>query len=246
MMKRLIVSLQFLTIIPWNNNLKMSEEDLGKSMLYFPLIGLLIGGSLAGLHYLLTFVLPQSIVDVLMVTFLVLITGSIHLDALADTIDGIASGKDRNEKLRIMKESSVGAMGVVAIVLDLLIKYLALTVLPATSKTQSLLVMPMMGRWSQVIVAYFSNYAGLEKGLGFPFTEHVSMSALLGATMMTLGCAFWLLLFKGIVITGTIALLTFLGILFFKRSLGGITGDVLGAVNEFTEVAVLILILAAF
>jgi len=245
-MSRFIISLQFLTIIPFSKNIQVSEEDLGKSMLYFPLAGLFIGGCLVGVNHLLSFLLPQRVVDGLIITFMVLITGSMHIDALADTIDGIGSGKERNEKLRIMKDPTVGAMGVAAIVLVLILKYAALTAIPGTFKNQALLVMPVMGRWSQVIVSYFSTYAGLKKGLGSPFTSQASLPVFMGASIMAALCVSCLFLVKGIIIAGIVIVVSFVYSLFFKRLLGGITGDVLGAGNELIEVAVLIMILAQF
>lgn len=242
-MRRLIIALQFLTIIPFHKKLKVTEEDMGKSMLYFPLVGLLIGGCLVCSNELLSLILPRSVVDGFLIALLVIFTGSIHLEALADTVDGVASGRDRTGKLQIMKDGRVGAMGVVGVFLVLILKYVALTALSQTIRNQSLLIMPMLGRWSQVMVAYFSDYAGLKRGLGFPFTTHVTFFIFIFATIMALLFAFCLFLLKGVVIAGLIGLICLVYSYFFKRILGGVTGDVLGAVNEITEVAVLIMIL---
>lgn len=245
-MRRFIIALQFLTVIPFYKNLKVSEEDLGKSTLYFPLVGLFIGGCLVCSNLLLSFFLPRTVVDGLLIAILVLITGSIHLDALADTIDGIASGRDRTEKLRIMKDGKVGAMGAVGVFLVLILKYLTLTSLPESLKNQSLLLMSMMGRWSQVNVAYFSDYTGLKKGLGFPITSHVTSFIFIFTAVTVLLFSYFLLYFRGLLIAGIICLFCLIYSHFFRRILGGVTGDVLGAVNEITEVAVLIMILVRF
>jgi len=242
-MKRFAISLQFLTIIPLYRDLKVTEEDLGKSMLYFPLVGLLIGGCLVCSNEILSFILPPIVVDGLLVALLVLITGSIHLDGLVDTIDGIIGGKDKIEKLQIMKDEKVGAMGVVGVFLVLMLKYVALTSVPSAIKYQSLLLMPMIGRWSQVIVAYFSDYAGLEEGLGLPFTAYVTFFIFIFTTIISLLVAFCLLFFKGVFIVGLIGLFCFITSQLFNRSLGGVTGDILGATSEIAEVAVLIMIL---
>jgi len=110
-MRRFILAFQFLTIIPLRKKLTCTEEDLGKSMLYFPLVGFVIGGSLVATRILLSPILPPGVVDALVVTLLVVITGSMHLDARADNTDAVASGKDREGKLKVMKDTSVGAMG---------------------------------------------------------------------------------------------------------------------------------------
>ena len=135
-MRRFIIALQFLTIIPYDKDLKVTEEDLGKSMFFFPLVGLFIGGCLVFSDQVLSSLLPLNVVNGLLITLLVILTGSMHLDALADTIDGIASGGDKTEKLRIMKEGNIGAMGVVGIVIVLMLKYLTLNALPQTLKCQ--------------------------------------------------------------------------------------------------------------
>lgn len=245
-MRRFTIALQFLTIIPFNKDLKVTEEDLGKSMLYFPLVGLLIGGCLVLSDKVLSFILPLSVVDGILIAILVLLTGSIHLDALADTIDGVASGKDKIKKLEIMKDGKIGAIGAVGIILILMLKYITLNAIPQALKYQSLLLMPMMGRWSQVTVAYFSDYAGLKKGLGFPFTTYLTFFIFIFATLISLFSAYLLLFLKGILIAGIMFVFCFLYSYFFKRILGGVTGDILGAVNEIVEVAVLVMILIKF
>ena len=245
-MRRFIIALQFLTIIPYNKDLKVTEEDLGKSMLLFPLVGLFIGGCLVFSDQVLASLLPLSVVNGLLITLLVLFTGSMHLDALADTIDGIASGGDRTEKLLIMKKGNIGAMGVVAIIIVLMLKYLTLNAIPQAFKCQALLIMPMMARWSQVTVSSFSDYAGIKKGLGFPFTTHAKFSTFILTTLMAVLFSYLLFLGKGILIAGLILLICFTYSRYFKRILGGVTGDILGAINEIVEVVVLILILLIY
>ena len=124
-----------------------------------------------------------------------------------------------------------------------MLKYGALTSLPNAIKYQSLLLMPVMGRWSQVMVACFSDYAGLERGLGFPFTTHVTPFIFIFTTVITFLVAFCLLLFKGVLIAGFIGMFCFISSHLFRRTLGGVTGDILGAISEIVEVAVLIMIL---
>ena len=244
MIGRLIIAIQFLTVIPLSSKHTVTEQDLGKSMLYFPLVGLVIGGMLVCTRIPLSLCLPSGVVDALLIAVLIIITGAMHLDALADTADGIFSGKERTVKLEIMKDSSVGAMGMVTVFIVLMLKYVTLIALSVALKNKALLLMPLMGRWAQVIVAYSSDYAGLSKGLGFPFTTHVSFTLLSFTGVFSVVVAFYLFSLPGMVIAATIALIALLYSLFFKRLLGGVTGDILGAVTEVTEVLVLILILA--
>jgi len=245
-MRRLIIAVQFLTIIPLSTKQRFDEMDLGKSMVYFPLVGLGIGLILVCLRLSLTRYLPDAVSDALLIAFLVIITGAMHLDALADTADGIFSGKDRTGKLQIMKDSAVGAMGVVAIVMTILVKYVALVALSDTLKNKGLLLMPVLGRWAQVIVAYCSDYAGLSKGLGFPFTSHVTLMILTVTALMSGIVAFYLLSITGLFLAVTVGITALLYSLFFKWLLGGVTGDILGAITELIEILVIILILAIF
>lgn len=245
-MRRLIIAVQFLTIIPLSTKQRFDEIDLGKSMAYFPLIGLGIGLILVCLRLPLTGYLPDAVSDALLIAFLVIITGAMHLDALADTADGIFSGKDRTGKLQIMKDSAVGAMGVVSIVMTILIKYVALVALSDTLKNKALLLMPVLGRWTQVIVAYCSNYVGLSRGLGFPFTSHVTLMILSVTALMSCIVAFYLLSIPGLFLVVTVAITALLYSFFFKWLLGGVTGDILGATTELIEILVIILILAIF
>jgi adenosylcobinamide-GDP ribazoletransferase len=242
-MRRFILALQFLTIIPLTKKLTCTEEDLGKSMLYFPLVGFAIGGCLVAARILLASILPAGVVDALVVTVLVVITGAMHLDALADTTDGVASGKDREGKLRVMKDTSVGAMGVVSICLVIVLKYVMILALPPSLKNKALLLMPMMGRWAQVMLAYTAEYAGLTRGLGFPFTEQVTGLIFILASAVTAVIATALFMVKGIFVAAGVAVFMLLYNLFFKRICGGVTGDILGAATEITEVLVLLLLL---
>jgi adenosylcobinamide-GDP ribazoletransferase len=245
-MRRFILALQFLTIIPLTKKLTVTEEDLGKSMLYFPLVGFALGGCLVATRILLSSILPAGVVDALVVTVLVVLTGSMHLDALADTTDAVASGKNREGKLRVMKDANVGAMGVVSICLVIVLKYVMLLSLPPSLKNKALLLMPVMGRWSQVMLAYSAEYAGLTRGLGFPFTAQVTRITLSVASAVTGIIAFALFFIKGMLVAGGVVLFMLLYSAFFKRTCGGVTGDILGASTEITEVLVLLLLLVKF
>ncbi|MDX1778960.1 MAG: adenosylcobinamide-GDP ribazoletransferase [Thermodesulfobacteriota bacterium] len=243
-MRRFTIAVQFLTVFPLSTKHRFDEIDLGKSMLYFPLVGLGIGAILVCIRIPLSLYLPTAVTDALLITFLIVISGAMHLDALADTADAVFSGKDKSGKLKIMKDSAVGAMGVVCIVMVILLKYAALVALATTLKNKALLLMPLLGRWTQVIVAYTSDYAGLSKGLGFPFTTHVSLAILILTVLMSGIASLYLFSLPGLIVAGTVGVAALLYSFFFKWLLGGVTGDVLGASTELTEVVVLIFILA--
>jgi adenosylcobinamide-GDP ribazoletransferase len=246
MIRRFTIAVQFLTVIPLSTRHRFDEIDLGKSMLYFPLVGLGIGLILVCIRIPLSLYVPDTVTDALLLALMIFITGAMHLDALADTADGTFSGKDRTKKLEIMKDSAVGAMGVVSIVMVIVLKYVALVALSGTHKNKALLLMPMLGRWSQVIVAYCSDYAGLSRGLGFPFTTHMTLFILIATAVMSGITGFYLLSLPGVIIVGAVAIIALLYSFFFKWMLGGVTGDILGASTELTEVIVLIIIVIIF
>ena len=245
-MRAFMIALQFLTCIPLPSHLKASEEELGKSMLCFPLVGLCMGGCLALAHILLSSVLPVSVVDGMVIALLVALSGSIHLDALADTADGIAGGKDREEKLRIMKDPRVGAFGVGCVVLVLMLKYGALVAMPKQLKYKALLLVPMIGRWSQVLVAYRSDYAGLTRGIGFTFTRQITFFVVFSTALLGGAFALYLFSLKGVLVAGLIFFACLWYAAYFRRTLGGVTGDVLGAATELAEVVALILLQMKF
>jgi adenosylcobinamide-GDP ribazoletransferase len=236
----------FLTVLPVARGITMEPQRLGRSMALFPAVGLALGLGLVVLHGLLAPVLPAAVLDLLLIILLVIVTGGLHLDGFADLIDGLAGGKDRQGMLRIMKDSRVGAMGAAGLILLLLLKYVSLhAVLPA-NKAAALIFFPVAGRWMQVMLAILCQYLRPEGGTGKAFVDHVGESEFLLGTATLVLAGLILFGFKGIPILlllfGAAAVLKW----YFEARLGGVTGDVLGAATETTEVATLLFILALF
>ena len=117
--------MQFLTGIPVPIKKELNAEQLGRATAFFPLVGLVIGGILAGLNWVLNCILPASVVNVLLIVALVIITGAMHLDGFSDTCDGIAGHKTVEERWKVMQDSRVGAFGVVGVVLYCWLQYVA-------------------------------------------------------------------------------------------------------------------------
>jgi len=236
-------AIAFLTIFPVANNVAMDNQRLGRSMGLFPAVGLLLGLGLVICNGLLAPLLPRAVLDCLLILLLILATGALHLDGVADMIDGLAASRDRATSLRIMKDSRVGAMGVVGLVMLLLLKYLCLYHVPLEQKNAALLLLPAAGRWSQVFLSRCSTYIRSEGGTGSVFVDHVGNGELLRAGLTILLAALLLFSFQGLVIAGLLLVFAALMMHYFQRRLGGVTGDVLGAVTEMTEVFFLLLIL---
>src|SRR6056297_3380509 len=107
-MNSFLIALQFITIIPVKKQLKYSEKDIAHSMMYYPLIGTILGLVLVLINLIGTQFLPNLVRDSLLLIFFVLLTGGIHLDGLVDSFDGLYGGKNKKEILSIMRDSSVG------------------------------------------------------------------------------------------------------------------------------------------
>jgi len=244
---RFLAALRFLTIIPfpfWRN---ASQSDMKHTTGYFPVVGLIIGLVMAGLNMLLALFLPRAVVNGLLLIYLVVISGGLHIDGFIDTCDGMAGHKTVEERWRIMRDSRVGAFGVVGAFLLLLVKYATLNSIPENLITVTLVVMPVVSRWAMVYAVCAYPYARPE-GLGKAFKQEAGWSNFILATIIVLAVAIGLALLAQITYLAglVILLMTWLMVVgmgsYLKRKFAGLTGDTYGAINEISEVWVLVLI----
>lgn len=238
------LALGFLTVLPVDRTLPHEPTRLARSMGFFPAAGLALGLALVVINWLLEGLIPRPVLDCLLILILIALTGALHLDGMADLVDGLAGGKDREGILRIMKDSRVGAIGVVGLVMVLLLKYLSLYNLPLAHKSAALMFMPCAGRWIQVVLAAFCRYVRPEGGTGSAFVEEVGERETLLATATLILAAFVLFKLQGIFLVFLLGLVAMVLLRYFNARLGGVTGDVLGAATELVEVTTLILVLA--
>lgn len=236
-MKRFLIALQFLTVLPIKIKSEIEEKDFGGSLLYFPFVGMLIGLVPAAMVLILDF-LPNPVVGVLVVIISIAITGGIHLDGFADTCDGFYGQRPKEMILEIMWDSRIGAMGVVGLVCLLLLKFTLIVSISENYLWKLLIMMMVFARWSQVLACCISDYAR-EEGKGKYFVEHCGKAALLIGSVFTLVLFLSLMRLKGIVLF----VLSLAGVLMFinysKKKIGGMTGDTIGATSEIAEVMVL-------
>ncbi|MDO8786273.1 MAG: adenosylcobinamide-GDP ribazoletransferase [Syntrophales bacterium] len=242
MIKAFLAALQFLTIVRAAKGVDITEGNLGRSMACFPLVGLLLGLILIAIRHACGYILSPSLVDIFVVAALVVITGALHLDGFADTVDGLAGGKDREKALAIMKDSRIGSFAVTGLVLFLTLKISALREMPPEIKDSTLLLMPVLGRWSTVQLAFGFNYARSGPGTGLAFSRFAGRKEYVIATLITAVVSLSLFRLQGLMIFFVIALFTLLLGFFFKRRLGGVTGDIMGAACEISEVVTLLTI----
>ena len=242
-MRLYLIALQFLTIIPLPFSVRCEERDLGRSMAFFPLVGLTLGGLLVGTDFILGRVFPWQVADLLLIVLLTAVTGALHLDGLADVFDGLAARGGRERFLAVMKDSRTGAVGVVALALGLLLKYEALLLVPPELKREALLFFPTVARFAQVQMTVGSRRAR-QDGLGSVFVGGAGGLQFALAGIFTMAVAVALLGVKGLYAVLVLYSATWGMKSWFHRRLGGVTGDVIGCVSELNEIGCLLILLA--
>ena len=242
-MRLLLIAFQFLTIIPLPFTVRCEQEDLGRSSAFFPVVGLVIGGLLVAANRLISPWFASSLCDALLITLMTLVTGALHLDGLADVCDGLAARGGRERFLAVMKDSQVGAIGAVGLVLGILLKWQALAAVPAELKWQALLIFPALARFGQVVTMTGARHAR-QDGLGAAFAQGSGGIPLFLAFVTTVAGCMYLLGLKGMIVLAAVCFCTVAGRTFFLRKLGGLTGDTIGCISELNEILALLVISA--
>lgn len=244
------LAVKFLTALPVPWSREAGAAELGRALVYFPLVGGLIGLLLALSGGLLGLLLPTPVVNALVVLLLVLLTGALHLDGLADTCDGLGGHKPPEARLEVMRDSRIGGFGAVGIALALLLKYVLLNNVPGFSLLIALILMPLLSRWAMVYAIFAYPYARAA-GLGLAFKQGATARRFVVATLLTLAMAAgltWLTglayaYFAGIAVMAGVWLVTGLAAAYLKGKLGGLTGDTYGAIGEIGEIAALLMLI---
>jgi adenosylcobinamide-GDP ribazoletransferase len=241
MISRFVTAWNFLTVIPFpfSRREDFSSENLGRSLVAFPLVGLLLGLFAGGAYFGLEKILPPMVVAISIIFGLTLMTRGLHLDGLADTIDGL-QGKSREASLRIMRESTIGAFGALGLIFLVLFKFSSLYSLPFKEGMKALFVMPILGRWAFVTLLVFFPYARMEGGIASPFIRDARPIIWIGSTLFTVIGLFLIASWQGEILTALVLLLTLVSGSFFKSRLGGVTGDIVGGTGEVIEALSLI------
>lgn len=242
MLRQAGAAVAFLTRIPVPARWVFTAEDVGRASPWFPVVGGLLGLALGGLGAALCGLgAPPALAAALVLVASALLTGALHLDAVADMADGFGGGRTREDVLRIMRDHVIGAYGATALILLLAVQLTALgTLLDRGAALRYLVAALALGRWGAAPLSYWLPYARREGGLGAALTEFVGGRELFGASAAALlfvlgaapGEALWLVAAAGLVTwrTGVAA----------HRRIGGVTGDVLGANTALVETAVLV------
>ena len=270
-MKGFLLLLSFMTRIPMPKT-EYDEEKLGKSMKYFPVVGIIIGFILLFFCIIFNFILKNisySAVLPLMIIIVILTdlitTGALHLDGLADTFDGIFSYRSKHKMLEIMKDSRLGSNGALALILYFLLKFILLFSLTIESREgaiYAIMTYPVVARFCSVVSCASSPYAR-GSGMGKTFVDNTKTCGLIVATVITLLYTIGMIFMPFVLFTNyslpiqiimksilIIVIIVALSALFayafsklIERKIGGITGDTLGALLEISSLLYIVLIL---
>jgi adenosylcobinamide-GDP ribazoletransferase len=245
----MLAAVSFLTRVPVAHGLSLSAKDIGKSARWFPLVGALIGCVYVIVLRVFSPVFPAPVVAVFVLIAEALLTGALHLDGLADMADGFGGGRTREDVLRIMRDHAIGAYGAMALILLVVLKMASIAALIDRHRADACLVVaPALARWSGVFLNNLLPYArgSEQEGVrsGGAVCKFVGRTELFVATVTALPLTFILAGWPGIASWVAAISVSLLMARLCRSTIGGITGDTLGAGAELSEVAVLLVALA--
>jgi adenosylcobinamide-GDP ribazoletransferase len=228
--KGFIAAIQFITILPWGRS---ASFDPPRMIPYFPLVGIALGALLALFDYVAVNLWGRSAGSLLDIVFLATLTGAFHIDGLGDAADGLLGQRSREKMLAIMKDSRLGTMGLVAILSGLSIKWAGIAGLD-TKRTLLLIIVPAYARAGMLFGMRYLSYGRPEGGTGLDFFKaQLQPSAFWGLSVPVLLSV--MLGWKMIWLNLCFAALTAGLIRYYRKRVGCITGDMLGAMTEVTE-----------
>ena len=237
MINGLILSLQFLTRIPINKEIDFHEENIRKSTFFFPFIGILLG-AVTALSYYIVLPFDKEVASFVAVLIIIILTGGLHLDGLSDTADGFYSARDKEKMLVIMKDSRIGAFGVISLILVILFKYIIISNL---SYNVGLAIILSLGN-SRLVTLIQMTYKKTSRpgGLGELFHNSKPKNYMIGSFILytiiisILNIKFLIPLLGSIILGELITKITY-------KKIDGFTGDVYGATIELCEAFSLLL-----
>jgi adenosylcobinamide-GDP ribazoletransferase len=232
---------RLLTVIPLLFVPDDTEHSPGRAAGYFPLVGLILGLLLAGVgHFFFSF-LPEGLAAALLLALWAGLTGLLHLDGFMDSCDGLLPPRDPARRLEIMKDSRVGAFGVVGVILLLLIKFNALAALPTSYRLPILITTPVLARWAMTWAMARYPLARTE-GLSVFFKTGLGWTQVGLASVVAIAVSVLLLGWLGVLLLTVTWLTTALIARLAMARISGLTGDVYGAICEVVEVMTMIVV----
>jgi adenosylcobinamide-GDP ribazoletransferase len=233
----------FLTILPVLPRAAAAPGTVAASFGWFPLVGFALGAMLAAGNLVLTPLFGDAIAAVLLVLTLTVLTGAVHLDALADSADALGAGMDRRRALDIMRDSRIGSFGTAAIFFLLALECVALATMGEARRAAALWLAPGLARWAMVAASWRIGYLRTEGAgtllVGSGGDRNLAVASAL-AVLAAAPVLSWPVLWAYAIAAAVAALLRAA----YRRWLGGVTGDLLGAAGELVELAVLLALAA--
>jgi adenosylcobinamide-GDP ribazoletransferase len=230
----------FLTILPVGPRMPASEDDVAASFGLFPLVGFILGMALAVEDLVLSLLFGTTVRSGLIILTMVVVTGALHLDALADTADALGAGGNRQRALEILRDSRIGVFGTIAILLWLGLYWTALATLQGPIRTAAIYLAPGLGRWAMVAVS-----AGLDylrpAGAGSFLKSQWSWSNLRIASAVAVIAIIPVFSSHSRAAAAAAMAVAIAARWFYRRWLGGVTGDLIGAAGAIAELAALLL-----
>lgn len=237
-----LAAFQFLTIAPPLIRRPFTPREMGRSVGFYPLVGLLIGAFLFGTNYLLGLLFPSLVRTALVLVIWVLLSGALHLDGFLDACDGLFGGFTPESRLEIMRDERVGAFGLAGGVLLLIVKFSALGAL-AGQTGDALLLAPVLGRWAMACAVVVFPY-GRSQGLGRDIKDQATLWDLILAAAVAFLAAWFISGITGLAAVIVAGISVWSVAAFTLKRIPGLTGDIYGAVNEIVEITCLLTLIA--
>lgn len=239
----ILLAIGFLTKLPIPKSLDYNSNKLADGLLFAPLIGFIIGGLIVLLYFVVSSFFPNYIVAAIVLVFYVYITGGLHIDGLGDLGDGLYSGRSNDGFYQVMKDSRLGTGGLLTIIFVLLFDYLFLI---ETMSWKVLLFLPVAGRLGMLLGAIIGSYPKDYDGSGKLFIDGRSFKNSWWMLLVIIAFSFVLFNWQGLLIFIGLLIVTFILVMLWSKRLDGITGDMLGAIVEYSQVIYLILVYIIF
>ena len=236
--RALLAAVAFLTRIPVGRAVALDGDDVRRGGAFFPLVGLVVGGATAAVAWASDDRLPPSLAATLAVAVGAALTGAMHLDALADTFDG-SGGATRERALEIMRDHSLGAYGVTALALALIVRVTAVAALAGERHWLPILAAAALGRATAAPLGRLVPLARTD-GLARTVNATGNATALLAAGLGVAAAATLVCPRGAVAMVAATVIVAAIGAVWSRRRLGGITGDICGAVIELAELAALV------
>jgi adenosylcobinamide-GDP ribazoletransferase len=235
-LREFAAAVQFMTRIPVPSFQYEPDLVLGGAKFY-PLVGAVVALGAIGIERGLRPHLASPVIALVVLAYLVILTGGFHEDGLADTADALGGGWTRPRMLEIMHDSRIGSFGTLAICLSLLARWVLLSNLPASRFPWYMLTASVLCRWSTLPLGSFVNSARTD-GLGARFAHKIPLTSAAIGTVLAFGIAGWALRLEAIVPIAAVIAITVLSGLYYRSQIGGVTGDCFGSTNQLAEIAV--------